>query len=397
MRFGKHKGCEFLEEKCIDSNTHKTNEKFENEFFDSIISDRNIDASCSSGRQSRTYKIFDQIPDIPEEYIYFANREITGYPPADYCPIFQNIVHEEENSYFSSHCSEIGGDSYGFALDYQINNFDSTSGALIGKTGESLSDHSFCFLSSLTKNSFSDSHFISNFIRANCYEIFCSERSLTLKIFDDYIVCPRQGGNIYVEGYNGYLLCPDYNLICSGTVICNDIFDCIDKKSEIKDKDYIYDYEIKTTQNIQKSAFNNNDNYELSENGKCPKYCKHCKENNKCLKCRDEYGLKSDDIGEIKCYPIINLIRGYYKNELTNLYEKCLDNCIKCTNNETCEECDPGSDTNLGYMYINNKCIKADNKEHFLKIVMNMMNKKNVLNVIKDMALKKIAEINILI
>ena len=48
-------------------------------------------------------------------------------------------------------------------------------------------------------------------------------------------------------------------------------------------------------------------------------------------------------------------------------------------------------------MYINNKCIKADNKEHFLKIVMNMMNKKNVLNVIKDMALKKIAEINILI
>ena len=55
MRFGKHKGCEFLEEKCIDSNTHKTNEKFENEFFDSIISDRNIDASCSSGRQSRTY------------------------------------------------------------------------------------------------------------------------------------------------------------------------------------------------------------------------------------------------------------------------------------------------------------------------------------------------------
>ena len=55
MRFGKHKGCEFLQEKCIDSNTHKTNKKFENEFFDSIISDRNIDASCSSGRQSRTY------------------------------------------------------------------------------------------------------------------------------------------------------------------------------------------------------------------------------------------------------------------------------------------------------------------------------------------------------
>ena len=56
-----------------------------------------------------------------------------------------------------------------------------------------------------------------------------------------------------MDGYEGYLLCPDYNLMCSGTVICNDLFDCVEKKSEIKEESYIYDYEIKTSQSIQKA------------------------------------------------------------------------------------------------------------------------------------------------
>ena len=65
--------------------------------------------------------------------------------------------------------------------------------------------------------------------RALCYEMFCSDRSLTIKINKDYIVCPRSGGKIKALDFDGYLLCPDYNLICSGTVICNDIFDCVEK------------------------------------------------------------------------------------------------------------------------------------------------------------------------
>jgi hypothetical protein len=133
-------------------------------------------------------------------------------------------------------------------------------------------------LSSLYKDFDSNPEFIHGIIRANCYEIFCSQRSLTLKIFEDYIVCPRAGGKIKVEGYKGYLLCPDYNLLCSGSVLCNDIFDCVEKRSEIKDKDYLYDYEINTSQNIEdsKSAAYATDNYELSEDGKCPQYCKYC-------------------------------------------------------------------------------------------------------------------------
>ena len=117
--------------------------------------------------------------------------------------------------------------------------------------GEVISDKSFCFLSSLIKNGTEDIDIYTSIPRAICYELFCSERSLTVQIHDDYIVCPRAGGKIKVEGYEGYFLCPDYNLMCSGTVICNDMFDCVDKKSEVKNSSYYYDYEIKTSQNIE--------------------------------------------------------------------------------------------------------------------------------------------------
>ena len=46
-----------------------------------------------------------------------------------------------------------------------------------------------------------------------CYEMICSSRSLTIKIGEYYIVCPREGGKIKAKNFDGFLLCPDYNLI----------------------------------------------------------------------------------------------------------------------------------------------------------------------------------------
>ena len=103
-----------------------------------------------------------------------------------------------------------------------------------------------------------------------CYQTFCSSKSLTIKINDLYIVCPRSGGNVEVEGYDGYISCPDYNLLCSGTVLCNDIFDCIDKKSLVKDDTYDYDYTPLT--NVQNYELSNSPllkGEKLSNNGKC--------------------------------------------------------------------------------------------------------------------------------
>ena len=366
MRYGKHKGCEFLRQKCLDPSTHKMNEKFENEFFDSVSKDSGgIDASCTSGRQSRTYNAFFQAEEedyIPEEYRYFADPKTLAYEPADFCPVPLKYQEEEDKAYFSGHCSTKGSGYYGSILPYQSDTFDGTSQALAKITGEKLTNHSFCFLSSLAKSSESYSQFVSTVVRANCYEIFCSDKSLTIKIFDDYVVCPRAGGKVKVEGYEGYLLCPDYNLMCSGTVICNDIFECIEKKSEIKDIEYTYDYEIKTSQNIEKSkdAEFDTSNYELSENGKCSIDCSHCQEKNKCIKCRDGY-LKLENNGDITCLSNDTLKNGYFLNETTNLLETCMDNCLICSNKTTCGKC------KAEHIYKQKKCVKSDNPEKLIE------------------------------
>ena len=59
------------------------------------------------------------------------------------------------------------------------------------------------------------------------------------------------------------------------------MFDCVDKKSQVKENSYIYDYKIKTSQNLENAEIEYPDsitNYELGDNGICPKYCEHCHE-----------------------------------------------------------------------------------------------------------------------
>ena len=352
MRFGKHKGCDFLNNKCVDKSTKTINPKFDNEFYDTI-SPFGIESSCTSGRQSRVYNAWYRAGEdpIPEFYQYFGPN-IIGYEPADYCPISKSFVEEEDLSYFTGHCSIVGSKGYGTQIHYE-DNIDPKSGKLLDLTGEEFTEHSFCYLSSISKD-----EKISKVVRANCYETFCSERSLTIKIFDDYIVCPRAGGKIYVKGYMGYLLCPDYNLVCSGKVPCNNIFDCVDSKSTLKEESYNYDYEIKTSRNIEKAnsaEADETDNYELSDNGKCQKYCKHCN-SNKCKACASGYSLKLEANGNINCYESNQIPQGYYLNS-ENVYVKCIDNCEACEDLVSCKKCASG------FKYSEKTCIELSEEE----------------------------------
>ena len=357
MRYGKNKGCSFVRDRCINE-SHEINPLFENEFYDSIKSYHLIDASCSSGRQSRTYHAWWLWGYIPEYYQYFEDKRYGGWPSADFCPVSQSHFSENENGYCIGHCSKKGSGEYGSQITYEVSNGVLTynkSEELYSITGEEYSDHSYCFLSSLTKKNVENIEYYSNTVRAICYESFCSPRSLTIKIHDDYIVCPRAGGKIEVEGYEGYFLCPDYNLMCSGTVLCNDMFDCVEKKSEIKNESYFYDYEIKTSQNIEAADIEDADdinNYELTENGTCPIFCKHCKEKN-CVKCRNNYDLVALDNDEEKliCMSKDELNIGYYKNN--SIYYKCIDNCEICSNKTNCDKCK----NNL--VFFDNKCIEG--------------------------------------
>jgi hypothetical protein len=205
--------------------------------------------------------------------------------------------------------------------------------------------------------------------------MFCSDESLTIQFGDDdYFVCPKEGGKIDGVGFYGYLLCPDYNLICTGTTICNNMFDCIDKRSE--EKEFTYNYEIKTSQDsstyvgqpIHLGA-------ELSSNNKiCPLYCAQCDKNKKCLKCGPHYKFKNnicvnkiencieyneDDTckncnvnyvlvkgqdNQMTCLKQSDLQNQYYSKTDGGItyYVKCsdtLDNCFSCSSETVCTNC----------------------------------------------------------
>ena len=357
MRYGKNKGCEFVRGQCVDKTTHKINPLFYNEFYDTISMEKMMEPSCSAGRQSRTYSAFYKYYDIPEVFQYFGDNSTGGYSPADYCPVPLKHSDEEEKANYAGQCSNKGSGEYGSKIKYSSEFISPLSKNMLAVTAEKLSDISFCFLSSLTKNSLQISYVYSSVVRAVCYEIFCSSKSLTVKIHEDYIVCPREGGKIIADGYDGYFLCPDYNLMCSGTVICNDIFDCVDKKSEIKEDSFIYDYIPKTSQNIEEANEldpNEKDNYELSNDGVCPQFCKQCKENNKCSKCIDGFVLEGDIIdGKIICSNKSELIDGYFIDE-NNVHFKCIQNCELCSNVTGCDKC------LRGYALNDNACIRQE-------------------------------------
>ena len=373
MRFGKQKGCDFLSGKCIDTTTH-----YENEFYyPSVIDIDKKEPSCSSGRQSKTfYKLISYEENtIPSEYRYFPGyNNYGGLASTNYCPV---SLYESPTTIYEGRCSEKG-----------------TPSNLASIIGESHSDISFCALSSLVKN-----EEYSNEVRAVCFKMYCSEESLTIQVGEDYFVCPRDGGQIFGEGYYGYLLCPDYNLICTNTVPCNDMIQCISKKSEEKPNTYTYNYEIKTTQeSIKYNTIGNEYGYELSDKGNtCPLYCSQCNKNKECVKCGTNYILKDKKCEERvkncdlynpdftckKCKNSYELVRKIdneiiclKRSDLGNQYYpitegdktyyiKCSDtieNCFSCSSSSFCTKC------LNNYAIINNdntQCVDLSDRRYY--------------------------------
>ena len=73
----------------------------------------------------------------------------------------------------------------------------------------------------------------------------CNPTSKTFSIYIDSKVVNCPGNETVLSnpnGLSGQIKCPDYNLVCTSQVWCNDIFDCIEKKSEadLSTYDYLY-------------------------------------------------------------------------------------------------------------------------------------------------------------
>ena len=272
MRFGKHKGCYFFSNYC--SNSYYDDPTFANEFFlPPYSSDSSIlplYPSCSSGRLSKTAYQPTTIPTgkvDPRETFYGRLRRINTRKNSRVLSYNEQVDEECTITQFPSGVED--GEEY-----YYGSCFDSNT-AINTKRSEVLGSNSFCVLSSLEEG-----RNINPTLLPLCYEMKCSSKSLSIKVGDYYIVCPREGGKIFAEHFNGFIMCPDYNLICTGSTMCNNLLDCINKKSTEKEASLLnYDYnnngdneddEIKTTQNpFEYSKYYRDYGWELATDGVC--------------------------------------------------------------------------------------------------------------------------------
>ena len=385
MKFGKNRGCSFLGydnivESPSDCVTREASGFTPLSYYEFCLG--GYTPTCSSGRQSRTYCVR---PTITPDTGYSRTLSTTytlGRRDADYCPVSDTFT-EDEDSHYVGNC-KLGNGSYGINIFYEntINEQSYDTLAFDDKVGQKYSDNSFCALSSLVNDDYnyggSNKEKYKERIRPTCYQMFCTETSLTIKLYQQYFVCPQEGGIINnITNYEGYIYCPDYNLICTGTVLCNNMFDCVDKNSKAKN-DLKHEVTPKSDgsliEGVEKNSLIPSDlenvkGYELSddENSKCPKNCFQCLEHRQCFECKEGTyykGTSEKDEKPIECvgsvpendyhYNVPNYDIGYnISKKLEQLvYFDCISGCKKCHNGEICDTCSPTH-------YLNNaKCIE---------------------------------------
>ena len=237
FKFGKNQGCSFFDNKCIENDHTNFNEEFcinNNQYF------------CSRTKISKGQCIINEYSEtIPKRYRYFDSSDIGGFQPADYCPV-SNIVSQSDD-YYPSSCA-VGTST--LSADY---------GEVIGNT-------SFCFISSLLPTSSQ----LTSVERAICYKVECDSENMQIivNIGNNKVNCPTDGGIITnPSGFKGYIDCPQYYEICGQETenegdICNDMFECFDKKAETNINTISFfpeeDYEfIKTSQGNNIFRINN--------------------------------------------------------------------------------------------------------------------------------------------
>jgi len=389
MKFGKNKGCNFLYKDCAEQKDETIIPKFSNEFCNS-----DSFGTCSIGRQSKGYCLLETSKNkVKTDYVRNDWSLDYGKENVEYCPVSSETLSNSDNQNYDGSCL-FQNLKYGDQLKANSKSYNEFEKIF----EESFGNTSFCVYSSILNKENRKQEKASSFlevIRPTCYSMNCSDKSLTIQIYNEYIVCPREGGIIKIGGentlytqYQGYLFCPDYNSICTGKYLCNNIVDCIESESEPKDS--IYDYS-----DYNKSAFyddvrNNNNTekyikstdivigYELSENGKCPIDCIQCKENKKCILCRNltgsdpeafYVGTKENDLNPIICSKS-KPEKAYLKiiDNHTH-YFNCLENCFECKNDTICDKCLPTHKLNNekdGCIIRINNCIKYNESNSYI-------------------------------
>ena len=219
FRFGKNEGCSFFNKKCI----YGEGTLFPNEFCY-----QPNEPFCSGSLTSKgSCFIAKYTNSLPEKYRYFSQDTVGGKIMTDYCPI----------SFYSS------VDSY---YNYPTN-------CIYGKkenSDEIIGSNSICFKSSINLSS----------QKSICYKVECDRVNKQIKVIigGNTVTCNGEKNEMTnPNGLGGSLLCPDYNMVCTSDIWCNNMYDCIDKGSTTDESTFYY--------NSNKAKLLQFDNKKLSE------------------------------------------------------------------------------------------------------------------------------------
>lgn len=206
FRFGKGEGCDFLNKKCI-------NENEQSNFPREYCTEKGKEF-CTTGRQFRGIcRIYDYraFSNIEQEYDYFRNK-IGMSPYPDWCPFYGPSAEDSATkSYYKESC----------AIGKELN------------SGDKIGENSSCYVHDR---------------KAKCYETQCdsNNKKVIVTINGQKVECPTEGGVIELPaGLDGSLDCPDYNQVCTASIWCNNMLECIRKESIADLSSYVYSYERK--------------------------------------------------------------------------------------------------------------------------------------------------------
>lgn len=200
FRYGKNKGCDFVQKKCINAGKSS----FPNDFCITggatmCFASRTAKGFCDLGTRKET---------IPQAYKYFSDAAIGGFLYADFCPVARWEGDAENNMFFSSSCA------YGVKT--------------LGDLGETIGTDSACFMSSLVPKTLSNYESMKGQNRAICYSYKCNaaDETYVVTILDKTVNCNKEGGVKRVDGLDGGFYCADYFSVCTKAAACKDAIEC---------------------------------------------------------------------------------------------------------------------------------------------------------------------------
>ena len=214
FRFGKNKGCEFFKKDCIIDQKATFSEFCHKSREPKCLASHLSHGECYIGDYKEE--------SIPEKYQYFKKGSLGGLLNVNYCPTADSYFKSDYKNkyYFETNCR------YGATLN------------LFSHYGEVIGNKSLCFESSLVPR-YSPQPYK---WRSICYKMTCDRANKNIMVYIDdlNVTCPYSGGILKkIDGFKGTINCPEYNMVCTSEIWCNEMFECIDRKSETDYSTYI--------------------------------------------------------------------------------------------------------------------------------------------------------------